>query len=82
MWMFFSENVTNADNSPFEKGEVVWFNVSPSATNSTVELAVSYSENLDGTDGQTTEKISVTNANEWVNVKLIEDYHLRMVDMK
>ena len=41
----FSENVINANNSPFEKGEIIWFDVSPSATNSTVELTLSYSRN-------------------------------------
>ena len=78
----FSENVINADNSPFENGDIIWFDVSPSATDSTVELAISYSENLDGTDAQTTEKINVSNANEWINVKFIEDFHLKLIDLE
>jgi len=78
----FSENVINADNSPFDNGDIVWFDVSPSATNSTVELAISYSENLDGTNAQTTDKINVSNANEWINVELTENYHLKLIDLE
>lgn len=78
----FSENVINADNSPFEKGELVWFDVSPSATNSTVELALSYSTKLDGTDANLTEKIDISNANEWVNVTFNKGYYLSLLDKK
>ena len=34
----FSENVINADNSAFEKGDIVWFDLTPSSNNETVKL--------------------------------------------
>ncbi|KOS60197.1 hypothetical protein FJQ98_10995 [Lysinibacillus agricola] len=39
----FSENVINAVNSTFDKGDVIGFVVSPFETKSPVELALSYS---------------------------------------
>ena len=76
----FNENVINANNSAFEKGEIVWFDVSPDHPNATVELAVSYSKNLDATDAKTTEKIDVSNARKWVNTKLNADKQLELLD--
>ena len=78
----FSENVVNADNSSFEKGEIIWFDVSPSATNSTVELTLSYSRNSNGTNEQTTEKIDISNASNWVNVKFTKNYDLQLIKMQ
>lgn len=77
----FSENVINADGSTFKKGDVLWFDVSPSSTNSTVKLALSYSENSDGSGSKTTPKIDVSNANEWINVKFSDDYQLNLIEM-
>ena len=78
----FSENVINANSSPFEKGEIVWFDVSPSAPNSTVELTLSYSRNLNGTNEQTTEKIDISNANDWVNLKFTKNNDLQLIKMQ
>ena len=78
----FSENVINANNSSFEKGEIIWFDVSPSATNSTVELTLSYSRNLNGTNEQTTEKIDISNANDWVTIKFTKNYELQLLKMQ
>lgn len=78
----FSENVINANNSAFEKGETVWFDVSPDHPNSTIELALSYSKNLDATNTKTTEKIDVSKASKWVNTKLNADKQLELLDSK
>lgn len=78
----FSENVIHADTSAFEKGDITWFDVSSSSSNATVELAVSYSENLDGTNSKTTKKIDVSNAKEWINVTLTDNYELELLEMK
>ena len=78
----FSEHVINANNSPFEKGEIVWFDVSPSATHSTVEVTLSYSRNLDGTNANTTEKIDISNANDWVDFKFTKNYDLQLIKMQ
>lgn len=77
-----SENVINADNSPFEKGEIIWFDISPGSTNSTAELALSYSENLDGTDAKLTKKIDISNASKWVNIKFNKGYYLKLLDQE
>ena len=78
----FSEHVVNADNSSFEKGEIIWFDVSPNATNSIVELTLSYSRNSNGTNEQTTEKIDISNANDWVTIKFTENYDLQLIKMQ
>lgn len=78
----FSGNVINADNSSFEKGEVIWFDVSPFGTNSTVELAVSYSENINAKQSKTTNKIDISNAKNWVNVKFSKDYKINVIEME
>ncbi|QUW23562.1 membrane lipoprotein lipid attachment site-containing protein [Sporosarcina sp. Marseille-Q4063] len=78
----FSENVINADNSSFKKGEIIWFDVSPRATNSTVELTLSYSRNLNGTNAKTTEKIDISNANDWVTIKFTKNYDLHLIKMQ
>lgn len=77
-----SENVIHADNSPFKKGEITWFDMSPSAeSNTKIELAISYGENVDGTNAHKTETIDISNANEWVDVEFTKDFKLRVIDM-
>lgn len=78
----FSENVINADNSAFEKGQVIIFDESPAATDSdsNVQVALSYSKNLDGTDAETTEKIDINGADKWVNLKFDKNYKLQLVE--
>ncbi|MFJ8236060.1 hypothetical protein ACIQ34_09975 [Ureibacillus sp. NPDC094379] len=78
----FNENVINADNSAFSKGEVIWFDVSPFEKNSTVELAISYSKNINATQSKITNKIEISNANKWVNVKFDEDYQIELIGME
>lgn len=75
----FSENVINADTSAFEKGDIVWFDVTPSSNNGTVKLLLEYSQNVDATDSKTTNKIDISNAKQWANVKL-EDGQLELID--
>lgn len=76
-----SENVINADNSSFTKGQVTWFDLPFSSTNSDVEIAISYSENIDGTSSKTTPKLNISKANKWVNVKFTENYELQLMEM-
>ena len=75
-----SQNIINADNSSFAKGEIIWFDVSTYNSNSTVEFAVSYSNNSNGTNERTTEKINVSNENDWINVEFTEEFQLILVD--
>lgn len=76
-----SSNVINADSSSFKKGDVTWFDTPVSSTNSTVEIAISYSENIDGTYSKTTPKLDISNANKWVNVNFNENYELELMEM-
>ncbi len=77
----FSENVINADNSPFKKGDITWFDVSPHANkNSTVEIAISYSQNSDGTEVRKTDTIDISDVNDWINIVFKEDYQLEVMD--
>lgn len=78
----FNENVINADNSAFANGDIIWFDVPSSATNSTVEIVVTFSENLDATNPHTTEKLNVSNSTEWIDAKLTQDHQIKLVDMK
>lgn len=77
----FSENVINADNSAFEKGEVIWFDDSTFKQDSTVKLEISYSENVNATQSKTTNKLDISNATKWVDVKFNEDYQIELIDM-
>lgn len=75
----FSENIINADNSAFEKGDIVWFDVTPSSQNGEAKLELNYSENVNATESKTTYKINISNAKQWVNVKF-EDGQLKLLD--
>ncbi|AHN24226.1 hypothetical protein [Lysinibacillus varians] len=76
------ENVFNADNTSFKKGQIIWYDIPLDQANSTVEIQIAYSKNDDGTNEKTTEKIDVSEAKKWVNFKLNEEYHLKIIDMK
>lgn len=77
----FNENVINADNSPFKEGDITWFDVALHANdNSTIEVALSYSENSDGTDSRKTDKIDISGVSEWVNIVFMEDYQIKVID--
>lgn len=79
----FSENVVNADHSTFKKREIVWFDITfNDMANSTLELNLEYSENIDGTEPGITDKLDVSGAEKWINVKFSEDYQLKLVDME
>lgn len=75
-----SSNVINADNSSFEKGDVTWFDMPVSSTNKTVEIAISYSENINGTYAKTTPKLDISNADTWVNVNFTDNYELQLIE--
>ena len=77
----FSENVVYADSSAFEKGDVIWFDAPPTAKDATIKIALSYSENIDGTDSNTTQKIDVSEADKWIHVQLTKDHELEMIEM-
>ncbi|MEO4052890.1 hypothetical protein [Solibacillus sp. CAU 1738] len=77
-----SDNVINADNSPFKKGEIIWFDTSLGSDNSLVKIAISYSQNIDATEETTTEKIDISNATKWVNVRLNQDMEIEIVDLE
>ncbi len=77
----FSEHMIHANQSAFEKGDIIWFDVSPASANSTVELALSYSENINGSNSKTTPKLDISNANKWVNVSFSSNYQLKLIEM-
>jgi len=77
----FSGGVINADNSSFKKGEIIWFDVPQHGNaNSTVEVALSYSKNSEGTDAHKTDKIDISGVSEWVNIVFKEDYQIEVID--
>lgn len=78
----FSENVIYADSSEFSKGDVIWFDVSPSIINTdpTISVELSYSENIDGTSAKPTKKIDISNAKQWVNLELNDNYELTITE--
>ncbi len=76
---YFRENVINANKSPFEKGEVVWFDTAVDETN---EFQLAYSMNINGTDPQLTNKLNISKANNWVNAKFTEEFKLEIEDME
>lgn len=79
----FSEGVINADNSSFKKGEIIWFDASPHANkDSTVEVALSYSKNSDGTDARKTNKIDISGVNDWVTLKFMKNYQIEVMDKR
>lgn len=79
----FTENVINADNSPFKELDIIWFDVSPHPNDkSTVEVAISYSENSDGTDARMTNKIDISEVSEWVTIKFMKDFQIEVIDKK
>lgn len=75
-------NVINADNSAFEKGEIIHFDVSPYEINQQGAWAISYSENIDGTNGQITNKLGLSDAQKWVHLQFTEEYELKIIDME
>lgn len=77
-----SDNVIHADNSPFKEGEIILFDTPLSEDSSNVKIAVAYSVNLDGTKNKTTEKIDISGASKWVNLKLNNDMELEIIDME
>ncbi len=76
------EYVVNAENTPFKKGQIIWYDIPLDKANSTVEIQLVYSKSDGGTNEKTTEKIDVSKATKWVNFKLNEEYHLEIIDMK
>ncbi|ALC89127.1 hypothetical protein AM500_04470 [Bacillus sp. FJAT-18017] len=74
-----SENVVNADGSAFQKGENTWFDI-PIGTGKPVELALVYSLNHDGTNAKTSQRVEISKASRWVNLKLNDDYQLELIN--
>lgn len=77
-----SDNVINADNSPFKKGQILWFDTPLSEGDSIIKIEVTYSLNTNETEEKTTEKIDISKANKWVNLRLNQDMELEIVDME
>jgi len=77
----FNENVVYANSDPFEKGDVIWFDVSPDAKDRTVTIDLTYSENLDGTDAQITQKLDISEADKFVHVELKDKMELEIIEM-
>ena len=72
-----SENVINANNSAFKKGEIVIFDI-PVQVNEEVAYLVKYSENLDATNEISTTKIKINPQDPWTNLILNEDLQLKV----
>ena len=72
-----SEDVINANNSAFKKGEIVIFDI-PVQANEEVEYLVNYSENLDATNEVSTDKIKISPQESWTNLILNKDLQLEV----
>lgn len=72
-----SENVINANNSAFKKGEIVIFDI-PVQVNEEVAYLVKYSENLDATNDVSTNKIEINPQDAWTNLILNEHLQLEV----
>ena len=71
-----TESAINANNSAFEKGEIVIFDIPIDDNGEETEFSLIYSENLDGTNSSATEKINVTSTKTWVHFILNEQLQL------
>ncbi|MBM7608775.1 hypothetical protein JOD29_002022 [Lysinibacillus composti] len=76
-----SEEVISEENESFQNQGIFWFNT-PTFQNIDVEIELIYSENMDGTNSQITNKIDITQAKKWVNIKLNDELQLEILEFK
>lgn len=78
--LYMDDNIYKDDYSFFQDGDIVWFNI-PIISDKRQEIEVHYSNNPDGSDTKTTNKIDITEANKWVNTKIDNDLRLEILAM-
>ena len=74
-----SDNVVHADNSPFEKGEIVYFDIPIPQKDEEVEFALAFSGKSEDTDSRSTDKLKIKTGNAWIELILTEQLQLKKV---
>ncbi len=78
----FSDFSTYKEDGSFNNGEIIWFDVPISQSDYSQEIEVIYSNNPDGSDSATSNRIDITEAKEWVNTELNDKLQLELSDFK
>ena len=65
-------SVMNADGSPFKKGEIILFDMTPAEWSGTTAFAIAYSKDKSGKDVRTTKMEKIPENVTWVNAKFSE----------
>ena len=63
--MIFSSYELSKENGTFNQGEVIWFDVPISDSPYPQEIKVVYGENPDGSDSSLTNRMDLTEADQW-----------------
>ena len=80
--LIFSSYELSKENGTFNKGELIWFNVLISDSPSPQEIEVVYGENPDGSASSLTNRMDLTEADQWVAVYLDDDFSIELSDFK
>ncbi|HBW13747.1 MAG TPA: hypothetical protein DEF30_08010 [Proteiniclasticum sp.] len=80
--LIFSSYELSKENGTFNKGELIWFNVLISDSPPPQEIEVVYGENPDGSDSSLTNRMDITEADQWVAVYLHDDFSIELSDFK
>lgn len=80
--LIFSDDFIYKEEGAFQPGEIVWFDAPVFPGDHLQEIEVIYSENRDGSDSATTNRIDITKAKEWVNTKFTDELQLELVEFK
>ena len=80
--LIFSSYELSKENGTFNQGEVIWFDVPISDSPYPQEIEVVYDENPDGSDSSLTNRMDLTEADQWVAVYLDDDFSIELSDFK
>lgn len=80
--LIFSSYELSKENGTFNQGEVIWFDVPISDSPYPQEIEVVYGENPDGSDSSLTNRMDLTEADQWVAVYLDDDFSIELSDFK
>jgi hypothetical protein len=68
-----AENVVNADGSPFEDGEVIWFDIQPGEWKETTAFALSVSTDGTGIGARQTKPVELKDGITWAHAVFSDD---------
>ena len=80
--LIFSSYELSKENGTFNQGEVIWFDVPISDSPYPQEIEFVYGENPDGSDSSLTNRMDLTEADQWVAVYLDDDFSIELSDFK